>query len=149
MARRLLRRFVASRNGSVILETAIMITILLMLVFGIVDMGRALYTENNLVSAAREGGRFGATYQGLFTVPSSPDTLAVKDATIARFSPFGGTALTRAMITTSLLGTGGNFGFTSIRVSIAYPFTWVTPIQRLVGSLRSTMHSQAEFRLEQ
>ena len=36
------------------------VTIILMLLFGVVDMGRALYTANNLVSAAREGARFRA-----------------------------------------------------------------------------------------
>jgi hypothetical protein len=144
MERRLLRRFVASRNGSVILETAIMITILLMLMFGIVDLGRALYTENVLVSAAREGGRFGASYQSLLT-STPPDTLAVKDTVINHFSPFGGPALTRANITTTLVGVP----FTSIRVLIKYRFSWITPIQRLVGTMRDTLHAQSEFKLEQ
>jgi hypothetical protein len=148
MRKQLLRRLASSRDGSVILETAIMITILLMLMFGIVDLGRVLYTENNLVSAAREGGRFGATDQLVCTVLGN-DLDAVKDTTKAHFSPFGGPVLTRAMITTTLVGTGGTCGPTSIVVTIAYPFTWITPIQRLVGTLRSTLHAQSEFRLEQ
>jgi hypothetical protein len=148
MARRLLLRLASSRDGSVILETAIMITILLMLMFGIVDLGRALYTESNLVSASREGARYGAADQLLCTTVGN-DLLAVKDTTIAHFSPFGGPVLTRAMITTTLVGTGGSCGPTSIVVTIAYPFTWITPIQRFVGALRGTLHAQAEFRLEQ
>lgn len=144
MGRHVLRRLASSRDGSVILETAIMISILLMLMFGIVDLGRVLFTENNLVSAAREGARFGAVDQSLLTV-TPPDTLAVKDTVISHFSPFGGPGLARPNITTTLVGSP----FSSIRVTIKYRFNWITPIRSLVGALRDTLHAQAEFRLEQ
>jgi Flp pilus assembly protein TadG len=143
MPRQLLRRLISSRDGSVILETAIMITILLMLMFGIVDLGRVLFTESNLVSAAREGARYGAVDQSMFAT-STPDTLAVKDTVINHFSPFGGTALTRANIATTLVGSPNS----SIRVTIKYRFNWITPIRNLVGAMRDTLHAQAEFRLE-
>ena len=143
MPKQLLRRLVSSRDGSVILETAIMITILLMLMFGIVDLGRVLYTENNLVSAAREGARYGATDQLVCTAVGN-DLTAIKDTTINHFSPFGGTALTRANIATTLVGSP----FSSIRVTVKYRFNWITPIRNLVGAMRDTLHAQAEFRLE-
>jgi len=143
MPRQLLRRLVASRDGSVILETAIMIMILLMLMFGIVDVGRALYTENNLVSAAREGARYGATDQNM---PS--DTMAIKAVVIAHFSAFGGAAITNANIVTTPIACCGG-GYTSIRVRINYPFTWITPIQRLVNTTyTNTLHAQAEYNWE-
>jgi Flp pilus assembly protein TadG len=143
MPRQLLRRLVSSRDGSVILETSIMIMILLMLMFGIIDVGRALYTENNLVSAAREGARYGATDLNMNT-----DTLAIKGVVIARFSPFfSGAALTNANIVTTPLPVGGPYK--SIRVRINYPFTWITPIQRLVNATyTSTLHAQAEYNWE-
>jgi Flp pilus assembly protein TadG len=140
MLKRLLRRMVTSRDGSVILETAIMITILLILMFGIIDLGRALFTANNLVSAAREGARYGATDLNLVT-----DTLAVKDTVINHFSPFGGAALTRANIATTFIGGSPP---SSLRVTITYPFTWITPIRSLVGSMTGTLHGQAEYRYE-
>ena len=46
MRKGLLRRLASGRDGSVILETAIMISMLLMLMFGIVDLGRVLFAEN-------------------------------------------------------------------------------------------------------
>ena len=143
MPRQLLRRLVTSRDGSVILETAIMIMILLMLMFGIVDVGRALYTENNLVSAAREGARYGASDTNMPT-----DAAAIKSVVRAHFSPFGGAALTDAnIVTTAVTDAGGNY--VSIRVRINYPFTWITPIQRLVNaSYTSTLHAQAEYNWE-
>jgi hypothetical protein len=143
MPKQLLRRLASSREGSVILETALMITILLVLMFGIVDLGRALFTSNNLVSAAREGARFGAANPNLFST-TPPDTLGVKDTVINHFSPFGGPALTRANVATTFIGSPES----SLRVTIKYRFTWITPIRSLVGAMRDTLHSQAEFRLE-
>ena len=151
MTKDLLRRLLKSRDGSVLLETALMITILLMLMFGIVDLGRALYTMNNLVSAVREGARVGA-------VASPLDTLAVKDTVIARFSPFtfGGPTPTRAMISTPLSPSGcSSSTCSSIKVRLAYPFNWLLP--RKVGGLwgtttmygaRDSLRAQAEYHLE-
>ena len=141
MPKSLLRRLVSSRDGSVILETALMITILLMLMFGIIDLGRALFTANNLVSAAREGARFAA-------VADFPlDSAAVRTTVKSHFSPFGGPALTDANII--LLTTGVAADKTlALRVTINYPFTWITPIRALVGNMTNTLHGQAEYHLE-
>ena len=143
MRRQLLRRLASSRDGSVILETALMIMILLMLMFGIIDLGRALFTENNLVSAAREGARFGA-----IDVDMPTDLDSVKIITKAHFSPFGGDSLRSAYITATAQPPGGPY--TSVRVSIAYPFNWITPIARLTGgTFTNTLHAQAEYHWEQ
>jgi Flp pilus assembly protein TadG len=152
MTKILLRRLVKSRDGSVLLETAVMITILLMLMFGIVDLGRALYTMNNLVSAVREGARVGA-------VSNTLDTLAVKDTVIARFSPFrfGGVVPTRAMISTTVSPSGCTIGAgcSSIKVRLAYPFNWLLPTR--VGGIfgtttmyaaKDSLRAQAEYHLE-
>jgi hypothetical protein len=143
MSRRLLRRLASGRDGSVILETALMLTILLMMMFGIIDLGRALFTSNNLVSAAREGARYAAVDQGI-KANNPPDTLAVKDTVVNHFSSFGGTALTRANVTTTLIGTPTS----SVRVIIKYRFSWITPIRSLVGAMKDTLKAQAEYRYE-
>ena len=49
------RTFFQKQDGSVILETAMMLTVILILTFGMVDFGRVMYTSNSLISAAREG----------------------------------------------------------------------------------------------
>ena len=143
MPKSLLRRLVSSRDGSVILETALMITILLVLMFGIIDLGRALFTASNLVSAAREGARYGAAYP---TNPPDPDS--VKLRVINHFSSFGGPALTAANITVTPLPASGP-PYESVRVTVTYPFTWITPIRRFVGNMTNTLHGQAEYHLEQ
>ena len=141
MPKSLFRRLVRSRKGSVMVETALMITILLVLMFGIIDLGRALFTANNLTSAAREGARFAA-------VSDLPlDSAAIRTAVKSHFSPFGGPALTDANI--KLLATGDPALRTwALRVTIRYRFTWITPIRALVGSMADSLHGQAEYHLE-
>ena len=48
-----LGRFTRAEQGSVILETAIMLMILLMFAFGIIDFGRVMYVSNSLTNATR------------------------------------------------------------------------------------------------
>jgi hypothetical protein len=67
--------------------------------------------------------------------------MAVKDTVIRRFSPFGGPALTRANVSATPIGSPP----TSIRVRVAYRFTWITPIRRLVGTMTDSLHAQAEY----
>jgi Flp pilus assembly protein TadG len=140
------RTFLQKQDGSVILETALMISVLLILMFGMVDFGRVMYTTNSLVSAAREGARFGATQ-------STVNTGAIQDTVLARFNPyrFGGDNLLKANVTATAVGTPT----TSIRVSISYPFTWITPVAAVASLIAngtvaygSTLHAQAEYRYE-
>jgi Flp pilus assembly protein TadG len=46
-----------SRKGSAIVEVAFLLPFLLLILFGIIDFGRALWTTNVLHTAAREGAR--------------------------------------------------------------------------------------------
>lgn len=146
MLNRLSRRFIRSRDGSVILETALMITILLMLMFGIVDMGRALFSENNLVSAAREGARYAAIDPA---VNGGTDT--TKKIVKQHFSSFGDTLLDANIVRTTIIDGSGNIA--AVRVTITYPFKWITPLPRLIhwtngGSYTTNLHAQAEYRYE-
>src|SRR5262249_22674756 len=106
--------------------------------------GRVMYTTNSLVSAAREGARYGATQ-------SVVNTGAIQDTVRKRFNPytFGGDTLKNADIAATAIGTPT----TSIRVRITYTFKWITPVARLLGwtsgaNFTSTLHSQAEYRYE-
>jgi Flp pilus assembly protein TadG len=144
MPRFSLHRLSRDEQGTVILETALMLTILLMLMFGIFDVGRVLYTANGLTSAAREGARTGAV-----TACGTAATTAQNTA-IARFTPFGGAALTAAQVTVTVSSpcAGG-----SVRVAIAYPFSWITPLPRLMGwtnsgTFSSTINTAAEYKYE-
>src|SRR5262245_50637019 len=87
--------FSQKQDGSVILETALMILVLLVLTFGMIDFGRVMYLSNNLISAAREGARGGAVMASPVSVSS------VKTIVKNRFNSytFGGDNLKDADIT--------------------------------------------------
>lgn len=53
-------RFRRDDRGAAAVEFALVLPILVVLVFGVVDFGRALFAYNYLTSAVREGGRFAA-----------------------------------------------------------------------------------------
>lgn len=48
------------QKGLALVETAVSIMLLFIFVFGITELGRALYMKNILVNAAREGARYAA-----------------------------------------------------------------------------------------
>jgi len=122
-----------------------MLTILLMLMFGIFDVGRVLYTVNTLTSAAREGARTGAVTD-CATAASTAQTRA-----IAVFKPFGGSALTTGQTVVTFQPSGGTVCTgQSIRVAISYPFSWITPLPKLLKWTGSTdtLHITAEYKYE-
>lgn len=55
-----MRRRMKSDHGAAIVEFALVVPILIMLVFGIAEFGRAWFTQSNLAAAAREGARAAA-----------------------------------------------------------------------------------------
>ena len=145
--------FRRDERGSVLLEFALMVTLLLILMFGIIDLGRALFTANNLASAAREGARYGSSLMNP-NPDNAPQIAAIKLRVQNAFSPFGGAPLSDAQIVVECdygagpIACSPNNALRSIRVRINYPFTWITPIQSLVGSMANVLHGQALYRWE-
>jgi Flp pilus assembly protein TadG len=125
-------------------EFAIVLPVLLLLVFGIIDFGRALYTQNNLTSAVREGARFAAAYM--------PDPSATAGATAAiqnrvetYLQSLGWTANPTA--TVSYIQGGG--GLQSITVEIRnYQLEPITPLANLIGLAAIPIGASATFRWE-
>ncbi len=55
-----LRRLLGGNRGTVAVEFALFMPVLLVLLFGIVELGQAWYHKQMLVSATREGARLGS-----------------------------------------------------------------------------------------
>ena len=83
------RRFGAER-GATVVELAVALPILLMLVFRMVTSGLALFDKISLNGAAREAGRFGATYPE--EDAASPDVWFVDVAAVAQIAATGALA---------------------------------------------------------
>lgn len=55
-----LRRFIGARRGQAVIEMALAAPLLTLMLFGLVDFGRAYFQYISLVNAAREGARYAA-----------------------------------------------------------------------------------------
>ena len=108
------RRLKGNRRGSVAVEFGIIAPIFFLLVFGIIDFGRAFYTVHDLAAAVREGARYGSTL-------SDPAGRAAEiRAVVKNFAlAFGGDPVTDAMIEI-------DFNQESVIVRIRdYPFQFI------------------------
>jgi TadE-like protein len=56
-----MRRFLGRSDGQGLVEVALILPVFLLILFGIFDVGRAVYTNSTLSQAAREGARLAAT----------------------------------------------------------------------------------------
>jgi Flp pilus assembly protein TadG len=137
-------RFARSERGAAMVEFAVVLPLLLLLVFGIIDFGRALYTLNNLTSAVREGGRYAAAQ--------------VEDPTSAT-----AVAAVTARVTDAVVAFGGNPGDPTVTVVpdaaypttqtltvtiVDYPFQPLTPLAGMIGMGTILMSPSAVFRWE-
>ncbi|MDQ5847069.1 MAG: pilus assembly protein [Acidobacteriota bacterium] len=74
-----------NENGSSIAEFAIVATIFFMLLIGIIEFGRLLYTHNALTDAARRGARYAVLHEpevGIETDGTPQDAKCVKNVVI-------------------------------------------------------------------
>ena len=84
---RWLRRLQRGDAGAAVVEFALVVPVLFLIVFAVIDFGRALWTQNVLASAAREGARAGAVQQ----TPALAQTVAgqTKSRFVGVFFPHG------------------------------------------------------------
>ncbi len=126
-------------RGQALVEFAMVMPIMLLLLFALVDFGRAFYSWLLITNAAREGARVAATQSPLTDVETR-----VYDAASAL------DAASITITTTNVQGPRGEI----VRVNLAYSFSFVTPIGDLAalvgGSSISapTITGQSSMRLE-
>ena len=123
----------AGDRGAAAVEFALLLPLLLLIVFGLIDFGRALNAQITLTQAAREGARLDAL--GSYTT-SQICARVVTAATGLNLSCTASppnvtvTATCPAPSSSTPAGTGDGV------VTVTYPFTFITPvgaIARLVG----------------
>jgi Flp pilus assembly pilin Flp len=144
--RRLIRR-ARDERGAAIIEFALVAPLLLTLVWGIIETGRAFYTINSLASAVRDGARYGAATCPLLT--SGPGAgspamdlcrPAIQNVVITAFQPIGNPLTTTNVLTTAQ-GSGPD---TRIEVIANYPYSPIVP----VAGWNITISRRAVFRYE-
>jgi Flp pilus assembly protein TadG len=117
------------------LEFALVLPILLLIIFGIIDFGRAFYLYNNLLNAAREGARAGA----VMPIVGSEDAIRA----LVRGRIDDGAA---ASANVQVVYPPAPVNQRTVRVQIVdYPYNPVTPV---VFNRTVNLRATAEFRHE-
>jgi Flp pilus assembly protein TadG len=101
-------------RGSVAVEFALLLPVLLLLIFGVIDFGRAINDQITLTQAAREGARLAALGYSAAAVQSRAQSAA--------------TGLSPVTVTvTSSCPAGAGVGVDAV-VTASYTFSFVTPV---------------------
>jgi Flp pilus assembly protein TadG len=66
------RRWGRDEGAQSLVEFALVLPVFLLIVFGIIDLARAVWEENELAFAAREGTRYAIVHGASATTPSGP-----------------------------------------------------------------------------
>jgi len=112
------KRLYHDDNASVSVELAIVLPVLLLCVFGLIDLGRLFFLYSNLNFAAAEGARVAAVTTRAARTTSGQIVTAVR-ASISDKQAAGATVVTQ------YIGTAPSL---TVRVQVVnYPFTAVTP----------------------
>ncbi len=122
----------SSEKGQSLTEMALAITMLLVLLAGVLDLGRAYYTFLSLKDAAAEGAAYGSI---------APTDYSGIDARVRGESPNGLIDWSTATVTPTIIGQPCHGG--GVRVEVQIQYTLLTPfIGAIVGS--QTMPLKAE-----
>ncbi len=139
LLQRCVRRICRNERGQTLVEFALVLPFMLLLIFSLVDFGRAFHTWLVVTNAAREGARVGATQGSQASVTTRiNDSMGVLDL---------------ADLTITLTNVQGPRG-EPVEVDLSYDFDFVTPIGDFMtliggGSLAEpTITSHASMRLE-
>ncbi|MDA8318644.1 MAG: pilus assembly protein [Actinomycetota bacterium] len=112
---------VGGDRGATAVEFALLLPMLLLIIFGVIDFGRALNAQITLTQAAREGVRLDALGQ-----PQS----AVVSRTIQAAT---GLNLTSSNVTETLTCPLNAGPTADARVDVTYRFSFVTPVGAIAG----------------
>lgn len=109
LQRRRSRRSGPRSHGQALVEFALVFPIFMLVLFGIIDVGRYVYVSNSLNEASREGARYGSVEQWQYSCPASvgsPDRFTCTSAvTLGRLA--GAPANVAATVTCKTVGAGG------------------------------------------
>jgi Flp pilus assembly protein TadG len=144
-------RGLAHPAGQALVETALVLPIILLIVIGLFDAGRAVFAYNAATNAAREGARLAIVNQDIAKVQQRVTTLAISapiDSITVQFYR-AGRDTTSSSDVDKCLGTPQSpltIGCVAV-VTFRTSFTAITPI---VGSLIGpvTMSARAELPIE-
>jgi Flp pilus assembly protein TadG len=126
MAKQVRRNGANSDRGAAAVEFALLLPLLLLIVFGIIDFGRAINAQITITQAAREGARALSLPGGATTYQSRATNAAIGLNT---------GSLTITEVHGCLPGDAANGVDADVKVS--YSFSFITPISFFFGSTKT------------
>ncbi len=128
-----IRKIWRCQQGVAAMEFALVLPLFLMLIFGVIDFGLAMYAKGLITTASQEGARFGAIYR--------LDSLTVGDIQ-THVQGYLQAAGFPAPVTVTVTGAGGSSGSPlSVRVDYAYR---LQSLPELVAGLTGDLALSAE-----
>ena len=137
-----------STRGNTFLETALVLTPVLALLFGIIDFSMAIFVRATLQSAVREGVRYAVTYQTSGGCQDASIKAVVQSNAMGLVSSSANGALIHTRyyaptdLTTEVTGAGSNAPGNVVQVSVEnYQWAWVAPLLRPGGSINVNVYA--------
>jgi len=135
-----------NEKGQVLVETAIILPLLLLLIFGLIDFARAMYTKNTLNNAARSGARTAAVTQPSPSAESGTlDSPATSTANMIKNNLFNGIpdSVTYTLNVLDATGTTPVTGPASAGNIVKVTVTWtdfpmITPLYKIMGIIANS-----------
>src|SRR4051812_13700590 len=120
-----------SERGSAMLEGALCFTVFLMIVFGIVDFGRAVFAYNFVSYAAHDATRYAA-------VRGSSSTSPVSSTDVTTYVKGEAIALDPAAFTVTTAWSPDNKAGSTVSVKVRYNFASILPYMTSQIAVQST-----------
>jgi Flp pilus assembly protein TadG len=138
-----------AERGSAMVEFAIVSTLALTLIFGIIEFGRALYTYHLVSSAARLGSRYAMVRGSACAAAGCPADTGDVQTYVRSLAPGvnpASLAVTTTWSTAPGCISGANDPGCLVTVSVTYPFSFVVP---LLPSLTLPLSSASQMVISQ
>lgn len=133
------RRLAGDETGAAVVEFALVAPLFLLLVFAVIDVGRAYYTVNQLATAVREGARAAAV------LPNPAGSSEEIREVVRRAAPnLGGSDIGDDRIEVVV---DGPQQLVTVRVR-DYPLRFITPFGALIGNSSFALTREATFHWE-
>jgi Flp pilus assembly protein TadG len=139
-------------QGQALVEMALMLPVLVLLLVGVFDLGRADWLSNSLAMAVREGTRYGVVHGALSASPAGPGSATYTapdvDTAIASWVQRYATGIPDLTVHASWPDGNANRG-SRIVVSASFPFTPILAQAFLGNALRVSLQSSSTLVIEQ
>jgi Flp pilus assembly protein TadG len=141
------RAAVRGDRAQALVETALVLPLLLLLIVGLFDVGRAVWLSNTLATAVREGSRYGVVHGALSGAPTGPGSATYTppdtDTAITAHVRGYATGVPSSLTVKSTWPDGNANRGSRIVVSASFPFTPILSAVFLGGGLSITLQSSS------